>query len=85
MNPKRQALWLTVNGKPNTLRQHFVAAGYRLGFEDFSFHLFVECQAGSNEDSDAHRKAYSEFFVKRLRNDADRAPLLRELNERGEA
>ena len=33
MNPKRQALWLTVNGKPNTLRQHFVAAGYRLGFE----------------------------------------------------
>lgn len=53
--------------------------------EDFSFHLFVECQAGSNEDSDAHRKAYSEFFVKRLRNDADRAPLLRELNERGDA
>jgi len=41
--------------------------------EDFSFHLFVECQAGSNEDSDAHRKAYSEFFVKRLRNDADKA------------
>ena len=33
MNPKRQALWLTVNGKPNTFRQHFVAAGYRLGFE----------------------------------------------------
>jgi hypothetical protein len=33
MNPKRQAIWLTVNGKPNTLRQHFVAAGYRLGFE----------------------------------------------------
>ena len=39
--------------------------------EDFSFHLFVECQAGSNEDSDAHRKAYSEFFVKRLRNEAE--------------
>ena len=33
MNPKRQALWLTVNGKPNTLRQHFFEAGYRLGFE----------------------------------------------------
>jgi len=33
MNPKRQALWLTVNGKPNTLRHHFVAAGYRLGFD----------------------------------------------------
>ena len=33
MNPTRQALWLKVNGKPNTLRRHFVAAGYRLGFE----------------------------------------------------
>ena len=33
MNPTRQALWLKVNGKPNTLRQHFAAAGYRLGFE----------------------------------------------------
>ena len=33
MNPKRQALWLTVNGKPNTLRQHFFEAGYRIGFE----------------------------------------------------
>ena len=33
MNPKRQSLWLTVNGKPNTLRQHFFEAGYRLGFE----------------------------------------------------
>ena len=33
MNPKRQALWLKVNGKPNTLSQHLFAAGYRLGFE----------------------------------------------------
>ena len=33
MNPKRQALWLKVNGKPSTLRQHLFAAGYRLGFE----------------------------------------------------
>ena len=33
MNPKRQALWLTVNGKPNTLRQHLLEAGYRKGYE----------------------------------------------------
>ena len=33
MNPKRQALWLTVNGKPNTLPKHLAKAGYRLGFE----------------------------------------------------
>jgi len=39
--------------------------------DNFSFHLFVECQDGSHEDSNAHRKAYSEFFVKRLRNEAE--------------
>jgi len=33
MNPKRRTTWITINGKPNTLRQHLAAAGYRLGFE----------------------------------------------------
>ena len=33
MDPKRRTTWITINGTPNTLRQHLAKAGYRLGFE----------------------------------------------------
>ena len=34
--------------------------------EEFLVNLLQECPEGSEEDSDAHRKAYAEFYNRRL-------------------
>ena len=33
MTQQRKRIWIKVNGETNTLRQHLVKAGYRLGYE----------------------------------------------------
>lgn len=53
--------------------QPFILLKQAEAVEGFYLQLFIECPDGSHEDSNAHRKAYSEFFVKRLRNDAEKA------------